>query len=50
MCTFLAAGPTVAILQNAMDFGGGSNANLAVLIQEVAFFFTRLALTKAPET
>ncbi|KAH8787398.1 MFS transporter [Hyaloscypha sp. PMI_1271] len=46
MCTFLAAGPTVAIVQIAMDFGGGPTANLAVLIPEVSFFFTTSALTQ----
>jgi MFS family permease len=46
MCTFLAAGPTVAIVQIAMDFGGGPTANLSVLIPEVSFFFTTSALTQ----
>lgn len=46
MCTFLAAGPSVAIVQMAMDFGGGPTANLAILIPEVAFFFTTSALTQ----
>ncbi|KAE9368440.1 MFS general substrate transporter, partial [Stipitochalara longipes BDJ] len=46
MCTFLAAGPTVAIVQIAMDFGGGPTANLAVLIPQVSFFFTTSALTQ----
>ena len=46
MCTFLAAGPTVALVQIAMDFGGGANADLAALIPQVAFFFTTSALTQ----
>lgn len=46
MCTFLAAGPTVAIIQIAIDFGGGPATNLAVLIPQVAFFFTTSALTQ----
>ena len=44
VCTFLAAGPTVAIVQIARDFGGGPTANLAVLVPEVSFFFTTTAL------
>jgi len=46
MCTFLAAGPTVALVQTAIDFGGGANADLAVVIPQVAFFFTTSALTQ----
>jgi MFS family permease len=47
MCTFLAAGPTVAIVQIAMDFGGSApGANLQVIIAQVAFFFTTSALTQ----
>jgi len=46
MCTFLAAGPTVAIVQMAMDFGNGPKTNLAVIIPQVAFFFTTSALTQ----
>jgi MFS family permease len=46
MCTFLAAGPTVAIVQIAKDFGGGTTANLAILIPQVSFFFTTSALTQ----
>ncbi|KAF4629520.1 hypothetical protein G7Y89_g8627 [Cudoniella acicularis] len=46
MCTFLAAGPTVALVQIAMDFGGGPTANLALIIPQVAFFFTVSALTQ----
>jgi MFS family permease len=44
MCAFVAAGPTVAIVQIAKDFGGGPTANLAVMIPEVSFFFTTPAL------
>jgi MFS family permease len=44
VCTFLAAGPTVAIVQIARDFGGGPTANLAVLVPKVSFFFTTPAL------
>ena len=50
MCAFLAAGPTVAIVQIAKDFGGGTTADLAVLIPEVSFFFTTTALTLCPGT
>jgi hypothetical protein len=32
MCTFLAAGPTVALVQIAMDFAGGANTDLAAVI------------------
>lgn len=46
MCTFLAAGPTVALVQIAMDFNGGPTANLATAIPQVAFFFTVSALTQ----
>ncbi|KUJ06858.1 MFS general substrate transporter [Mollisia scopiformis] len=45
MCTFLAAGPTVALVQIAMDFSGG-NPNLEAIIPQVAFFFTTSALTQ----
>ncbi|KAG9230816.1 MFS transporter [Amylocarpus encephaloides] len=46
MCTFLAAGPTVALVEIAMDFGGGPTADLATAIPLVAFFFTVSALTQ----
>lgn len=46
MCTFLAAGPTVALVQIAQDFGGGPQANLEFWISQVAFFFTVSALTQ----
>jgi MFS family permease len=46
MCTFLAAGPTVAIVQIAMDFGNGPETNLGELIPQVAFFFTTSALSQ----
>jgi hypothetical protein len=46
ICIFLAAGPTVALVQIAMDFGGGTNAGLAAVIPQVAFFFTTSALTQ----
>lgn len=46
MCTFLAAGPTVAIVEIAMDFGGGPNSNLAVVLPNAALFFTVSALTQ----
>ncbi|KAH8651564.1 putative MFS transporter [Tricladium varicosporioides] len=46
MCTFLAAGPTVALVQIAMDFGGGPKANLAAVLPAVALFFTVSALTQ----
>ncbi|RDW80765.1 MFS general substrate transporter-7 [Coleophoma crateriformis] len=46
MCTFLAAGPAVAIIPQAQDFGSGPSTNLAVLLPAVAFFFTTSALTQ----
>ena len=46
MCTFLAAGPTVALVQIAQDFMGGPTANLATAIPLAAFFFTVSALTQ----
>jgi MFS family permease len=46
MCTFLAAGPTVAIVEIAEDFGGGPTANTAVILPQVAYFFTVSALTQ----
>jgi hypothetical protein len=46
MCTFLAAAPTVAFVQIAMDFGGGENTDLTAVIPQVAFFFTTSALTQ----
>lgn len=45
MCTFLAAGPTVALVQIAKDFSNGS-PNLEAVIPQVAFFFTTSALTQ----
>ncbi|CZR64498.1 related to MFS transporter [Phialocephala subalpina] len=45
MCTFLAAGPTVALVQIATDFSNG-NPNLEAVIPQVAFFFTTSALTQ----
>jgi MFS family permease len=46
MCTFLAAGPTVALVQIAMDFEGGVKFNPVMAIPLVAFFFTVSALTQ----
>jgi MFS family permease len=46
MCTFLAAGPTVAIVEIAEDFGGGATANIAIILPQVAYFFTVSALTQ----
>lgn len=46
MCNFMAAGPTVAIVHVAQSFGGGADANTAVWIPKVAYFFNVSALTQ----
>ncbi len=44
LSNFLAAGPTVAIVQIAQDFFPGSGADLSGSIAKVAYFFTSTAL------
>jgi MFS family permease len=49
MCTFLAAGPTIAIVTTTMDFFPGANpatnpGYFAASIAQVSYFFTSTAL------
>ncbi|PHH90807.1 hypothetical protein CDD83_2606 [Cordyceps sp. RAO-2017] len=47
MCNFLAAGPTIAIVQTALDFFPGAAADHSLMtsaIPKVAFFFTTTSL------
>lgn len=44
LSNFLAAGPSVAIVEMAMDFFGSSNVDLSGSIAKVAYFFTSTAL------
>lgn len=44
MCNFLAAGPTVAIEQIAIDFFGDENEYYEEHVAKVAFFFTSTSL------
>ncbi|KAH9213551.1 MFS transporter [Leptodontidium sp. 2 PMI_412] len=46
MTTFLAAGPTVALVEIALDFAGGDQSKLGEVIPQVAYFFTVSALTQ----
>ncbi|KAG4433733.1 hypothetical protein IFR05_010785 [Cadophora sp. M221] len=46
MTTFLAAGPTVALVEIALDFAGGDPSKLGEVIPQVAYFFTASALTQ----
>ncbi|KAI1844279.1 hypothetical protein JX265_007882 [Neoarthrinium moseri] len=44
MCNFLAAGPSIAIAETAMDFFPGPPAGIPAAISKVAYFFTTTAL------
>ncbi|KAL4798795.1 putative MFS transporter [Aspergillus venezuelensis] len=44
MCNFMAAGPTVAMVEIATDFKGGSGADLNDWISSAAYFFNNSAL------
>ncbi|KAK0119511.1 hypothetical protein ONS95_010955 [Cadophora gregata] len=46
MTTFLAAGPSVALVEIATDFAGGDRSKLGEVIPQVAYFFTVSALTQ----
>ncbi|KAH8659984.1 major facilitator superfamily domain-containing protein [Xylariales sp. PMI_506] len=46
MCNFMAAGPTIAMVNVAQSFGGGPDTDLAVWIPKVAYFFNISALTQ----
>ncbi len=50
MTTFLAAGPTVALVEIATDFAGGDKSKLEEVIPQVAYFFTVSALTQGTGT
>jgi MFS family permease len=44
MCNFMAAGPTIAMVEVAQSYGGGPTANVGVWIPKVAYFFNLSAL------
>lgn len=46
MCNFLAAGPSVAIEQIAIDFFGPKDENYTAHVAKVAYFFTSTSLTQ----
>ncbi|CRG88992.1 putative transporter mfc1 [Talaromyces islandicus] len=45
-CNFLAAGPTVAIVETTVDFFGPEGPNFSAQVSKVAFFYTTTALTQ----
>lgn len=50
MCNFMAAGPTVAMVQVAQDFSEGGNTNLSDWIARAAYFFNNSALLQGVST
>jgi MFS family permease len=50
MCNFMAAGPTVAMVQVAEDFKEGDNTTLADWIARAAYFFNNSALLQGVST